>query len=158
MVAVELWGNALWRGIHAVALGFAEGTEERRRSPAVRAAYRAWFTSLYATLPCETCRTHFAAHMVHGNGGLLARLDGALADAGNPYALFEWTVDLHNLVSQNGDAWTVERALRAFQNGGAPPRETMVSIGAHGIALAIGFLVAALVIWVVYLLICRLFR
>lgn len=156
MVAVELWGNALWRSIHAVALGYAEGPEDRRKSPSIRLAYRAWFTALSSTLPCDTCRDGYASHMVSDSNNLLAQLDEALADVGNPYALFEWTVKLHNCVAQRQgkeDAWTVERALKDFQdNNGAPPGPgvSAVSIGAHGIALAIGFLVTLVVLAIVY--------
>jgi len=166
MVAVELWGGALWRSIHAVALGYAEGPEDRRRSPSIRLAYRAWFTALSSTLPCDTCRDGYAAHMVDDSDALLSQLDEALADVGSPYALFEWTVKLHNCVARRqgkDDAeWTVERALKDFQdnNGAAPPPPgpgvSAVSIGAHGIALAVGFLVALMVLAIVYYLFKRI--
>jgi hypothetical protein len=154
MVAIELWGGAYWRSIHATALGFAERPKELRGSPAVRAAYRAWFAALASVLPCDTCRDQLASHLVHD--GLLAELDAALDNHDDPYALFEWTVRLHNRVARGqgkppDDDRTVERALEEFNRGGGPPGPNAVSIGAHGIALAVGILVALLVVAMGYL-------
>ncbi len=106
------WSAATWRAMHAVALGYPnEGASELQKL-----AYRSFFVSLGSVLPCETCARGYSGML---SGGGLAALDRALDGGG--YALFAWTVDVHNSVgAKAGGAgagrrpWTVERARRAI--------------------------------------------
>ena len=98
-----MWGPALWRAIHFIALGYPQ----RSASDADRAAYRAFFESLDAVIPCQICATNYRRHLLE-----LPIDDGAL---------FDWTVNLHNLVDKElGKAdhtWTPQRAREALLAG-----------------------------------------
>ena len=83
-----LWGPSTWTCIHYVALGYPENP-----TPADADDYRAFFASLPFVLPCQTCRLNLASH--------LNSLPPDQALANGRRALFDWTVDLHNLSISN---------------------------------------------------------
>lgn len=87
-IAPGRWGPAAWTFIHYVALGYP-------REPTLRDIdeYRRFLESLRYVLPCRMCREHLRDHMFKHPP------DSALA--GGRDTLFEWTVDLHNLVNRS---------------------------------------------------------
>jgi len=85
-ITPEIWGGAMWRTIHVVALGYP-----RNPPPAARAQYKAFYDSLRTVIPCSTCRE-----------GYVGIVDDMPVDAalGNPEDLFDWTVRVHNKVNE----------------------------------------------------------
>lgn len=85
MVDMDVWGPALWKAFHLVALGYSasEGAAERE-------GYRAFYEGFGNVLPCHKCRAHYAANF--------STLD--INDyLQSPEALFAWTVAMHNRVN-----------------------------------------------------------
>jgi len=100
-IPVELWGSAMWRTVHAVALGHdARYARLTGSSPppthadnsdadnAADAAYLCFFDSLGHVLPCDQCRTGFP-------GDTPAQISEAMRRR----ELFAWSVALHNRVN-----------------------------------------------------------
>ena len=80
-----LWGKEAWHFIHYVALAYIPSEENKN-------SYMNFFNSLPDTLPCPICGEHFKQNM---------QKYPPRFDSSND--LFEWTVDMHNLVNrENG--------------------------------------------------------
>lgn len=78
-----LWGKEGWRFIHFVAVTY---------QPSKREEYLNFFQNLPEILPCPICGKHFKENMAK----LPPRMD-------SNKSLFEWSVDMHNLVNkENG--------------------------------------------------------
>jgi hypothetical protein len=125
VAGTEVWGPALWRAIHFIALGYPSVPSE-----ADAIAYRTFFENLGKVIPCEVCAGNYRRHFEE------LPIDGfLLGDRGNAYGrvgedggvdvgghtLFDWTVQLHNIVdAELGKAvsdWTSERAKDALFSG-----------------------------------------
>jgi hypothetical protein len=79
----KLWGKEGWRFIHFVAVTY---------QPSKKEEYLKFFQNLPEILPCPVCGEHFKENMAK----LPPRMD-------SNQTLFEWTVDMHNLVNkENG--------------------------------------------------------
>lgn len=83
MVDMDVWGPALWKAFHTVALGYSALPEERP-------SYKEFYAGFGRVLPCQTCRQHYAKHFA------LMNIDRSLGSRG---ALFAWTVAMHNAVN-----------------------------------------------------------
>lgn len=81
----RVWGPHMWRAYHYVALGFPENP-----SPQDRQRYKQWYTTLHHVLPCNHCAEHYAQHIRQNP------IDDFLD---SPRRLFEWTVNVHNVVN-----------------------------------------------------------
>ncbi len=86
-ITKKRWGNAVWYLIHFLAKSLP-----KRISESEAISYKAMIVCLQNLLPCEVCRTHMKEHLreFHIDDYLKSRDD-----------IFEWTVILHNKVSQS---------------------------------------------------------
>jgi hypothetical protein len=153
-VPPTVWGPSVWRAIHYIALGFpADG----KATPRQKESYRAFFRNLDGVLPCQTCASNYRAHL---------RDDVApVEDAIETGALFEWTVQLHNVVSRSlgkpASSWTPQQVLDEltasvpFQGGGGEEqkqwrqqRKITVFTAISVIVLLIAVILACIVRWV----------
>ena len=130
-MGTDVWGPALWRAIHYVALGYpAEPTDEQR------SAYRRFFATLDAVIPCETCAQNYRRHLTE------LPLDAYLERG----ALFDWTVEMHNLVDRElGKAsrdWTPAQARTALLAAPLPPAHSGWTPATVHLLLAVLLLVA----------------
>ncbi len=83
----DLWGTQAWHFIHYVALSYPANP-----TMTDRANYLKFFESLGDVLPCQYCAKHFKEKMRKHPIKL-----------NNKIELFEWTVDMHNIVNrENG--------------------------------------------------------
>ena len=79
----KLWGKEGWRFIHFVAITY---------DPSKKEEFLNFFQNLPKILPCPVCGKHFKENMAK----LPPRME-------SNQTLFEWTVDMHNLVNkENG--------------------------------------------------------
>jgi len=85
-ITPDVWGGPLWRAIHVVAMGYPSSP-----SGDVKQAYRQFYASLETVIPCAICAEGYTA-IVRDNP-----IDQAL---GNKEDLFNWTVLVHNKVSE----------------------------------------------------------
>lgn len=115
----EVWGKALWQTMHAVALGYpSEPTEYQKL------AYRSFYAGLGEVIPCESCSASYR-RMMHKRGGLVSldeALEGTKVCKNSTSPLFDWTVTVHNAVSEElgkPSSWTPERTRTAVMRGGS---------------------------------------
>jgi FAD-linked sulfhydryl oxidase len=94
----KLWGREGWHFIHYIALNYPPTPTEKEKN-----IYLQFFNSLETIIPCPFCGQHFAENMKNNP----PRLE-------NNKELFNWTVEMHNLVNkQNGKKeLTPEQALK----------------------------------------------
>jgi hypothetical protein len=79
----KLWGKEGWRFIHYVAVTY---------QPSKKEEYLQFFKNLPEILPCPVCGSHFKINM-----------EKYPPNMENAKTLFNWTVDMHNLVNkENG--------------------------------------------------------
>lgn len=86
-VSPKHWGKEGWRFIHWVALTYPNKPTDKDKEK-----YLKFFESLQDVLPCGICAEHFTKNMkTHP------------IRMGSNRELFDWTVDMHNIVNkQNG--------------------------------------------------------
>ena len=86
------WGPGVWHLLHVTAANFpCQPTQDDRR------AFKAFVESLAGMLPCAACRAHFGAMVAGQRGAKLELTPSALKDR---FALFAWTVRVHNEVNR----------------------------------------------------------
>lgn len=84
----SVWGPAIWKTIHFVALAYpTEPTQEDMDT------YKTFYLTLGKVLPCQKCRQNFNQHLQD------FPIEPALQ---NTNTLFEWTVRVHNSVNRMG--------------------------------------------------------
>ncbi len=100
MVSPEVWGPALWRAFHMIALGY-QGTPENADT------YRVYYKLFGKVIPCGRCRENYSRHLIEHP---IEKNLGSMED------LFAWTVSVHNIVnSQNGKPiLTLEQAMDIY--------------------------------------------
>lgn len=139
----NVWGPSVWRAIHYIALGFPTSG---KATASQKEAYRAFFRNLDGVLPCATCAENYREHLKSD----IAPVEDAI-EAGS---LFEWTVQLHNVVSGSlgkpRAPWTTEQAIAELMASHEPRRRlplTMLSAIAI-IVVLIAIILACIVRWV----------
>lgn len=85
----SVWAPAMWQTIHAVALGYPETLLDL--DPYRKATYRAFFISLGDVIPCAACAASYRR--------LILSETSSLDDALDRGTLFEWSVEVHNLIN-----------------------------------------------------------
>jgi hypothetical protein len=97
-IAPNVWGPSAWTFIHLMVLSEKEPFERERLT-----YYQQFFTVLTHVLPCEKCRLHLKENLTK-----LKSLDAIQSKE----ELFNWSVDLHNLVNKitNKRTWSYEEA------------------------------------------------
>ncbi len=117
-VSPKYWGKEGWKFIHWVALTYPEKpTKEDKKH------YLKFFESLQDVLPCGICAAHFRVNMEKHP----IKMD-------NNKELFNWTVDMHNIVNkQNGKKIvTYQEAYSELSSGNKSLNEDLLK----GIALS----------------------
>ena len=101
----RVWGRHFWYAMHIAALGYPDNPTVEQAN-----AYKAFFLSIGNVLPCPKCAVHYTEHMRE------LPIDKALR---NRRALFEWTVDLHNIVNKYAGraAWNADYAEAFYMSG-----------------------------------------
>ena len=82
----SIWGEATWKFMHLVALGYPEKPTKKDRQ-----TYKAFFFNLGKVLPCDRCSNNYKDHWRKLN------IDRYL---NNPDDLFSWTVLVRNEVQK----------------------------------------------------------
>jgi hypothetical protein len=86
-ISPKLWGRQGWHFIHIVALSYPDIPTEKEKE-----GYLKFLYSLQDVLPCSSCAEHWRM-----------KLEAFPPKMGSRTELFNWTVDMHNLVNkQNG--------------------------------------------------------
>lgn len=114
----EVWGPSVWRAIHFIALGFPSETATELQ----KESYRIFFRNLDGVLPCFTCADNYREHLEKDIGPVEEAIKASAST--HPRALFDWTVQLHNVVSRSlgkpGKPWTPEQALSELMKSAKP--------------------------------------
>lgn len=83
----EIWGSHMWKSIHYIALDYSNTPTDEEKTD-----YKLFFMNLYKVLPCYECSKHLkeivSKHPITDN--ILE----------NSNTLFNWTVDIHNIVNE----------------------------------------------------------
>jgi len=112
-----VWGPSVWRAIHFIALGFPSETATELQ----KESYRIFFRNLDGVLPCFTCAKNYRKHLEKDIGPVEEAIRASATT--RPRALFDWTVQLHNVVSRSlgkpGEPWTPEQALKELLKSNA---------------------------------------
>lgn len=82
----KIWGPYTWKFIHATTLDYPENPSKEDMEN-----YKNFYTQLQYVLPCGKCRNNLRDHLKS-----FPLTDEALANRSN---LFNWSVDLHNIVN-----------------------------------------------------------
>lgn len=81
----DLWGKDLWTSIHYIALGYPKiPTKEQVYN------YKEFYMNLWKVIPCYKCSVNYKKNII------TIPIDEYLS---SNIKLFEWTVNLHNLVN-----------------------------------------------------------
>ena len=80
------WGSCLWKTIHVIAIGYPKNPTSQQRM-----AYREFYENFWRVLPCYACSINYQRHLQE------IPLEPYLV---NNSKLFEWTVELHNVVNK----------------------------------------------------------
>lgn len=82
---VKCWGNPAWNFLHSVAMGYVDSP-----TPQMKEAYKNFFYSLVAILPCPSCRTNYLRNLKQ------IPIEKYLNNRRN---LSLWVYKIHNLVN-----------------------------------------------------------
>jgi hypothetical protein len=83
----EIWGRHMWYSIHFIALNYPEepSIDDMRY-------YKSFYENLHQVIPCYKCSVNYVKH--------LNERPLELSDLQNSKTLFNWTVDIHNIVNK----------------------------------------------------------
>lgn len=98
-----LWGKYMWMSIHLIALGYPNNPTQADKN-----AYFSYFNELYKVIPCEVCAKNYLQHLSE-----IPLTEKVLSSRNT---LFDWTVDLHNIVNKmlGKDVISKEHAYNIF--------------------------------------------
>ena len=82
----NIWGPYLWFFIHTLCLEYSDNPNENDRRK-----IKQFFLNLGNLIPCEQCSEHYSLNL-----SSISNIDNALTDSNS---LFNWSVDLHNIVN-----------------------------------------------------------
>ena len=131
----------MWRTIHTLAAGLPE-TPSRQQ----RASMMSFLHALPELLPCAKCGAHMRAMVHEGDGGLVPLRSADAPQFQTRRALFDYTVDMHNVVNRRLGRPTRD-ASRVYEE--YRPRPTATG-GASRAELFVALLVLALCLWATY--------
>lgn len=83
----KIWGKYMWTSLHVIALGFPDQPSDKDK-----ANYKHFYTNFWNVIPCQKCADNYLRHLQE-----LPAIDDFLTDSNT---LFQWTVDLHNVVNK----------------------------------------------------------
>lgn len=103
-ISPDIWGPSTWTFLHLIVLSEPEILDTSRLG-----YYKTLFTVLQELLPCQKCRNHLRENM-----GKLKDLTSIQSKR----ELFDWTVELHNLVNQitNKRTYDLEEAFQLWND------------------------------------------
>lgn len=84
----DIWGPHLWLSMHYIALAYPSNPSSAQMNE-----YHMFYSNIARILPCAVCAKHYD-DILETHPLTLDRLSG-------PDALFEWTVDVHNMVNKD---------------------------------------------------------
>lgn len=106
MTSPENWGKHYWYVIHLTALAYPDTPSMNEVS-----TYKAFYENFGNILPCKRCRANYKRHLQE------LPIDKALSSRRE---LFDWTVQLHNIVNQEtgkATTWSPDYAESFFMSG-----------------------------------------
>ena len=126
----QLWGPHLWKSIHYIALGYPKSPKEEDMIN-----YKFFYTNLWKFIPCMKCALNYKRHLEE------LPIDSFLISNSK---LFEWTVELHNIVNKELGKPTMNKevALKLYT---AQPFKFGTS------KVAVGILVIIIICFALYL-------
>lgn len=94
------WQPITWYFFHTIALNYNNEYKQE---------YIDFFNTFRTLIPCKMCRDHFAMHLKKENMSIEENI--------NNDKIFNWTVDLHNVVNKMNQKsiWTYEQAKLYYQ-------------------------------------------
>jgi hypothetical protein len=106
MTSPDNWGKHFWYVIHLTALAYPD-------TPSINevATYKSFYETYGKILPCKKCRANYKRHLEE------LPIENALSSRRE---LFNWTVQLHNIVNQDtgkGITWDSSYAESFFISG-----------------------------------------
>lgn len=103
-----VWGKSTWATIHYIALAYPEfpTLEDKQK-------YKAFYLAIGPVLPCQKCSMNYQRHIQE------LPIDNFLSSKA---ALFEWTVQLHNIVNKENSkpTWTTQQAFHYYVHNVKP--------------------------------------
>tara|TARA_B100000683_G_scaffold77283_1_gene76425 strand:- start:9847 stop:10296 length:450 start_codon:yes stop_codon:yes gene_type:complete len=134
MSAIDSWGPALWRFLHASSFAFPEAPNPTRRTHMLD-----FLSVVGRVLPCATCRSHYEEY-------IRSNLDERAVQSRD--TLVRWVLDLHNSVNRrrNVPEWTLTQLRRVYD-----PDLHSKELPNPKITL-FGFFLASLIISIVFVL------
>lgn len=135
----DIWGKYGWTYLHFVALGYPDYPTEKDKQN-----YFAFINYFGETLPCGGCRENLKEH--------LQILPLNSSDLESKTTLFKWTIDLHNVVNvaTGKKALSYDEALDDINRIINLTREKIEPQNIHYISYVLGFIVIALLIYIIY--------
>ena len=86
MIDPSVWGPALWKSIHIIALAYPDDPSQEDAT-----RYKNFFHAFEHVIPCQVCRAHYAENL---------RSYPIEPHLKSKHDLFSWTVEVHNLVNE----------------------------------------------------------
>lgn len=83
----RIWGKYVWTTLHVIALGYPDTPSDKDK-----ADFKDFYLNFWKVIPCQKCADNYRRHLSE-----ISSIDDALADS---VSLFNWTVDLHNIVNK----------------------------------------------------------
>lgn len=101
----DIWGKHFWYTIHFIALSYPENPSALDKND-----YRFFYNTLYKVLPCTLCAENYKKH--------LGEIPLTTDTFKNNKTLFDWTVNMHNLVNLElkKRTWTLTEAWNYYNN------------------------------------------
>lgn len=106
----SVWGPALWRSLHIVALGYPDNCADEATRDMVRYDYKQFYENFWRVIPCKKCSVNYRQHLQE-----LPPIDNYLSCRND---LFTWTVALHNIVNKElgKREYSVEEAREFYKS------------------------------------------
>ena len=123
MIDPSVWGPALWKSIHIIALAYPDDPSQE---DAMR--YKNFFHAFEHVIPCQVCRAHYAENL---------RSYPIEPHLKSKHDLFSWTVEVHNLVNEQtrkekisvAEAYAIYLDLKPEGPGLGPSRKDSLDHG-----------------------------
>jgi hypothetical protein len=119
----QLWGPHLWKSIHYIALGYPKTPREEDKMN-----YYMFYSTLWKYIPCMKCAINYKRHLEE------LPIDPFLT---SNIALFEWTVNIHNIVNKELGKPTMskEDAWKLYTTSSQENMNSKIIIGVIAISI-----------------------
>lgn len=152
MIEPSVWGPALWKAFHLVALGYpSEPTHDNAET------YKKFYTSFGTVIPCCKCRDNYQRHFIE------LPIEQGL---GSKDDLFAWTVAMHNVVNRETNkplvavdvaksSYVLEGPLNPKHRNDETCESSDAPIQSMWITISVGVISVAIAALIVYLLVVK---